>query len=58
MGGGIIIEEENLNKEVLEKEIKEILSNKEKLNNMKEKAIRKENIGAIEKIMKEINKLK
>ena len=58
VGGGIIIEEENLTKEVLESKIKEILNNKEKLNEMKGKAMRKENIGAIEKIIDEINKLK
>lgn len=56
-GGGIIIEEKDLNKEILEKNIKEILSNSERKNKMKEKALRIENKGAIEKIILEINKI-
>lgn len=56
-GGGIIIEEKDLNKEILEKNIKEILSNSERKNKMKEKALRIENKGAIEKIILEVNKI-
>lgn len=57
MGAGIIIEEKDLTKDLLEKEINKLLDNKEKLNIMKSKAIRKENVNAIDKIMVEINKL-
>lgn len=56
-GAGIIIEEKDLSKETLENAIKEMLNNKEKLKAMKQKALKKENVGAIDKIMKEINKL-
>lgn len=57
VGGGIIIEEKELSKEYLENNIIEILKNEEKLNEMKKRAIRKENIGAIDRIIKEIYKL-
>ena len=56
-GAVIIIEEKDLNKESLENAIREMLNNKEKLKNMKQKAIKKENVGAIDKIMEEVNKL-
>lgn len=55
-GGGIIIEEKDLTKEKLENTIENLLSDKQKLGKMKLKALRKENIGAIDKIMDEINK--
>ena len=55
-GGGIIIEEKDLTKEKLENTIENLLSDKQKLGKMKSKALRKENIGAIDKIMDEINK--
>lgn len=56
-GAGIIIEEKDLTKESLENAIKEMLNNKEKLRTMKQKALKKENVGAIEKIIDEINKI-
>ena len=56
-GAGIIIEEKDLTKEKLEKTINEMLKNKEKLSGMKQKALRKENVGAIGKIIEEINKI-
>jgi hypothetical protein len=34
-----------------------MLNDKERLNSMKQKAVKKENVGAIDKIMNEINKL-
>lgn len=56
-GAGVIIEENDLTKEKLEKSIKEMLNNEEKLNKMKKNALKKENLGAIDKIMQEITKL-
>ena len=56
-GAGIIIEEKDLTREKLEKVIKEMLNDKEKLEIMKQKALNKENVGAIDKIMQEITKL-
>ena len=46
----------DLTKEKLENTIENLLSDKQKLGKMKSKALRKENIGAIDKIMDEINK--
>lgn len=56
-GGGIIIEEKDLTMNSLEKAINGLLSNKTKLDSMKKNASKKENVGAIDKIMEEINKL-
>ena len=56
-GAGIIIEEKDLTKQSLENEIKEMLSNKEKLKTMKQKALKKENVGAIDKIVEEVKKI-
>ena len=57
MGGGVIIEEKDLTKDVLKKTIADILHDKEKYDVMKQKALREENIGAIDKIWNEIQKL-
>lgn len=56
-GAGIIIEEKDLTKESLENAIKEMLNDKEKLKTIKHKALKKENVGAIDKIIREITAL-
>lgn len=56
-GGGVIIEEKDLTRENLENTIVSILNNKEKYDKMKSSALRTENVGAISRIMSEINKL-
>ena len=57
VGGGVIIEEKDLTKEMLKQTISDILHDKEKYAQMKEKALREENVGAIDKIWDEIQKL-
>ena len=56
-GGGVVIEEKDLTKDILEGTIVSILKDKEKYENMKKCALRKENVGAIDRIMNEINKI-
>lgn len=56
-GGGKIIEEKDLTCGALEKAITDILKDREKYDDMKEGATRKENIGAINRILKEIEKI-
>lgn len=54
---GIIIEEKDLSSEILKKKIDDILNNSEKLQEMKELAKKEEMKNAIEKIMREIEKI-
>lgn len=56
-GGGMIIEEKDLNCHALEQAITSVLKDKERYTKMQEAAIRKENVGAIDRILKEINQL-
>ncbi len=56
-GGGIIIEEKDLTKESLKNAIESLLDDRDKLNKMKANSLNKENLGAIDKIINEINKI-
>lgn len=56
-GGGVVIEEKDLTKDILESTIVSILADREKYESMKKCALRKENVGAIDRIMNEINKI-